>query len=259
MVLPEQAARERIDAALLAAGWHVQDLAVVNLHAGRGIAVREFPLAPGHGAADYLLYVDAQAVGVIEAKKEGTTLSGVEAQSVRYGAGLPAHLPAPIRPLPFLYESTGTETQFTNGLDPVPRSRPIFHFHKPETLARWLAAEPVFLPLVDGKPDPQSERPASLRMRLQTLPEVDETGLWPAQVRAVRNLEVSLRHDRPRALIQMATGSGKTFAAVSSVYRLIKFADASRVLFLVDRDNLGKQAEKEFQHYTTPDDGRKPR
>ncbi len=257
MVLPEQAARERIDAALEAAGWRVQDFERLNLAAGRGVAVREFPLAPPHGFADYLLYVDGQAVGVVEAKKEGTTLTGVEPQTERYGAGLPEHLPAPIRPLPFLFQSTGVETRFTNGLDPEPRSRGIFHFHKPETLARWLEAEPVFLPVIGGRPDPRSERPATLRMRIQTLPELDPTGLWPAQARAVRNLELSLRHGRPRALIQMATGSGKTFTAVSSVYRLIKYADASRVLFLVDRDNLGRQAEKEFQHYTTPDDGRK--
>jgi type I restriction enzyme R subunit len=254
MVLPEQAARVRIDAALEAAGWRVQDLDQLNLGAGRGIAVREFPLAPEHGEADYLLYVDGRAVGAVEAKKEGATLTGVEPQSARYAAGLPDHLPALIRPLPFLYQSTGVETRFTNGLDPDPRSRPVFHFHEPETLAHWLEAEPVFLPLVDGRPDPRSERPATLRMRIQTLPELDETGLWSAQTKAVRNLELSLRQDRPRALIQMATGSGKTFAAVTSVYRLIKYADASRVLFLVDRDNLGKQAEKEFQQYTTPDD-----
>jgi len=257
MALPEQVARERIDASLGQAGWLVQDHAQLNIHAGRGVAVREFPLAAGHGEADYLLYVDAQAVGVVEAKKAGDTLTGVEPQSARYSEGLPAHLPAPIRPLPFLYESTGTETRFTNGLDPDPRSREVFHFCKPETLARWLAAEPVFLPLVDGKPDPLSQRPATLRMLLQALPTLDETGLWPAQVKAVRHLEVSLRQNRPRALIQMATGSGKTFTAISSIYRLIKHADASRVLFLVDRDNLGKQAEKEFQQYTTPDDGRK--
>lgn len=257
MPLPEQVARERIDEALGPAGWLVQDFGQMNIHAGRGVAVREFPLAPGHGEADYLLYVDGQAVGVVEAKPEGTTLTGVEPQSVRYSQGLPPTLPAPIRPLPFLYESTGAETRFTNGLDPNPRSREVFHFHKPETLARWLAAEAVFLPQIDGKPDPLSQRPATLRTLLQALPTLAEAGLWPAQVKAVQNLEVSLRQDRPRALIQMATGSGKTFAAISSIYRLIKFADASRVLFLVDRDNLGKQAEKEFQQYTTPDDGRK--
>ena len=254
---PEALAREAIDAALAAAGWAVQDFAALNLHAARGVAVREFPLAPGYGFADYLLYVDAQAAGVIEAKKAGTTLSGVEPQAVKYADGLPPALPAPVRPLPFLYQSTGDETWFTNGLDPQPRSRRVFWFHKPETLADWLAAEPVFLPEIDRQPDPLSLRPASLRLRLQTFPPLDARGLRSAQATAIANLERSLRENRPRALIQMATGSGKTIATISAIYRLIKHGDATRVLFLVDRDNLGKQAYRELQAWVTPDDGRK--
>jgi type I restriction enzyme R subunit len=170
---PETIARQVIDTALEASGWAVQDFAALNLHAARGVAAREFPLAPGFGFADYLLYVDGQAVGVIEAKKAGTTLSGVEPQSAQYSEGLPANLPAAIRPLPFLYQSTGDETQFTNGLDPEPRSRRVFCFHRPETLAEWLASEPVFLPAIDGKPDPLSQRPASLRLLLQNFPSLE--------------------------------------------------------------------------------------
>lgn len=229
----------------------------MNLSAARGVAVREFPLGSGYGYADYLLYVDGEAVGILEAKKEGTTLTGVEVQSEKYAAGIPAHLPAPVRPLPFLYESTGVETRFTNRLDPDARSRAIFHMHQPETLAEWVTREPVFLPTIKGKPDPRSLRPASLRLRLRTFPSLEAKNLWPAQLKAVRNLEVSLHDGRPRALVQMATGSGKTFTAITSVYRLVKFADAKRVLFLVDRGNLGRQTLKEFQQYTTPDDGRK--
>jgi type I restriction enzyme, R subunit len=152
--------------------------------------------------------------------------------------GLP-DAPPPIQPLPFLYQSTGIETRFTNGLDPSPRSRRVFDFHRPETLADWLAAG------------------SSPRTRLHTMPPIVETGFWPAQLTAVRNLERSLREDRPRALIQMATGSGKTYTAISSIYRLIKFGGAKRVLFLVDRANLGRQALKDFQQYVAPDDGRK--
>jgi type I restriction enzyme R subunit len=254
---PEALAREAIDVALSAAGWSVQDYSALNLHAALGVAVREFPLAPGFGFADYLLYVDGQAVGVIEAKKPGTTLSGVEPQAAQYAEGLPPSLPAPIRPLPFLYQSTGDETQFTNGLDLAPRSRRVFWFHKPETLAEWLADEPVFLPEIGGKPDPLSLRPASLRLRLQTFPPLEERGLRAAQFTAIRNLEHSLRENRPRALIQMATGSGKTIATISAIYRLIKHGDAKRILFLVDRDNLGRQAYRELQAWVTPDDGRK--
>ena len=240
---PEKAARRRIDAALDTAGWQVQDVGGANIHGGRGVAIRGFRLNPGHGS-DYLLYVDGKAAGVIEAKKEGETLTGVEAQAEKYAAGLPAGLPAPLLPLPFLYQSTGIETRFTNSLDPRPRSRQLFHFHKPDTLAGWLA-------------EPGPQRPETLRARLRSMPSLDHKGLWPAQFTAVTNLEHSLAEDRPRALIQMATGSGKTFTAVTSTYRLVKFGNARRVLFLVDRANLGRQALKEFQQYSTPDDGRK--
>ena len=139
MAQPEQLAREHIDALLSAAGWHVCDTDRANLQAARGIAIREFPLKPGHGFADYLLYVDGRAAGVIEAKKEGATLSGVETQSGKYPQRLPDGLPRWHDPLPFSYQSTGVETRFTNGLDPSPRSRPVFAFHKPGLLAEWLA------------------------------------------------------------------------------------------------------------------------
>ena len=135
---PEQQARTTIDALLRAAGWHVCDADKANLHAARGVAIREFPLQSGHGFADYLLYVDGKAAGVIEAKKEGTTLTGVEIQSAKYTSGLPDHLPAWQRPLPFVYQSTGVETRFTNRLDPEPRSRPAFAFYHPETLPQRL-------------------------------------------------------------------------------------------------------------------------
>jgi type I restriction enzyme R subunit len=248
---PEQRARETIDRKLGEAGWLVQRYREINLHADRGIAATEFPGASG--PADYLLYVDRKAVGVVEAKPEGFTLSGYEVQTRRYGRDLDPGVPAPIRPLPFLYESSGSETYFTSGLDPEPRSRLVFHFHRPETLAGWLAQEPVFLPTghrLLGKP-------ASLRLRLLQMPPFERTTLWPAQFEAVRNLEKSLFEDRPRALIQMATGSGKTVMAIAAIHRMLKHAEAKRVLFLVDRSNLGRQALKEFQAFVTPDDGRK--
>jgi type I restriction enzyme, R subunit len=253
----EQEARKVIDEALVAAGWIVQDMAELNLDAALGVAVREYPLAARYGHADYLLYAGGKAAGIIEAKKAGVPLTGVEVQAEKYSKGVPKGVPAHHRPLPFLYQSTGVETRFTNLLDPEPRSRRVFCFHRPETFEEWLAEEPLWLPVKKGKPDPESERPSTLRSRLRHLPALDEAGLWPAQANAIRNLEVSLSEDRPRALIQMATGSGKTFTAVSSVYRLVKYGGAKRVLFLVDRGNLGRQALKEFQQYTAPDDGRK--
>ncbi|HRA64523.1 MAG TPA: type I restriction-modification enzyme R subunit C-terminal domain-containing protein [Caldilinea sp.] len=234
---PEAKARKQIDRMLADAGWVVQDRADFNPAAATGIAVREFPLKTGF--ADYLLLVDRMAVGAVEAKKMGTPLSGVESQSAKYSDGLPDIPPAWRKPLPFLYESTGVETFFTNGLDPDPRSRQLFAFHRAETLRVWV------------------HEAGTLRTRVLTMPDLDNRALWPVQTEAIENLERSLRDNRPRALIQMATGTGKTFTAVNFVYRLIKHAGARRVLFLVDRSNLGRQAYKEFQQFVTPDDGRK--
>lgn len=255
---PEARARQTIDALLTAAGWHICDMANANLRASTGVAIREFPLEAGHGFADYLLYVNGKACGVIEAKKEGATLSGVEVQSARYAQGLPAGLPAWRRPLPFVFESTGVETRFTNGLDPQPRARPVFAFFRPELLVQWLTYLPAPMASPSGATD-VSEAPTFLRRMQQRPPLVTEWGqggahfkLWPAQVQAITNLEASLAANKPRALIQMATGSGKTFTAISAIYRLIKFGGARRVLFLVDRGNLARQTKKEFDAWASP-------
>ncbi len=241
---PEARARVEIDKMLRAAGWEVQDRSTINLYAGRGAAVREFLLEGGQ-EADYLLFVNGKAVGAVEAKKGGSTLTGVEIQSAKYATSVPSDLDVPYRPLPFLYESTGVETQFTNTLDPDPRSRVVFAIHRPATLARWLE-EAVKNPAAP-----------TLRARLQRLPEIDATALWPAQERAIQALEESLVIDKPRAMIQMATGSGKTYTAANAAWRLVRYGGASRVLFLVDRANLGKQALGEFERFRVPGDGRK--
>jgi type I restriction enzyme R subunit len=244
--LPAEArARVEIDRQLAACGWLVQSRTELNLYAGQGVAVREFIMASGHGRADYLLFVDGKAVGAIEAKPSGTPLAGVESQSAKYAAGLPANLTALVSPLPFLYESTGDETMFTDGFDPDPRSRPVVSFHRPESLARWLRQ---WGDDADG---------GSLRARLRRLAPVGSEGLRRIQVRAIKSIEASMLHNDPRALAQMATGSGKTFMAANLAYRLVSTADAERVLFLVDRANLGRQTLREFQQFATPDDGRK--
>jgi len=240
MIAPEAQARQNIDTQLSACGWVIQDRKDLNLSAERGVAVREYPLETG--VADYLLFVDRKAVGVIEAKAEGIPLAAVADQAASYTLGLPEQIPHVSLPLPFMYESTGVETFFRDNRDPEPRSRRIFAFHRPETLVDWLAQ-------ID-----------TLRCRLCRMPEqfpLPTANLWQAQVKAITNLEQSFAADRPRALIQMATGSGKTFTAVNFVHRLIKHARARRVLFLVDRNNLGRQAFKEFDQFVTPDDGRK--
>ncbi len=245
---PEDKAREVIDDMLKKSGWHVSDYKDANIYSCRGVVIRNFPLKTGHGFADYLFYIDGKAAGVIEAKKAGSTLSGVEIQSHKYKHGLPDSLPSWHTPLPFAYESTGEETQFTNGLDPDSRSRRVFSFHRPETLAELLTGEAS----VDRAADASVPFNATLRYKLRGIPPLIEEGLWSAQITAIKNLEKSLAENRPRALIQMATGSGKTFTAVNFIYRLIKFGGAKRVLFLVDRANLGRQTLKEFQQFQSP-------
>jgi type I restriction enzyme, R subunit len=246
----EQRARVLIDRYLADAGWSVQDRSDTNLFASQGVAVREVIMAPGHGRADYLLYVDQKTVGVIEAKPEGTPLSGVEWQSAMYAEGLPAdvRLKALTKDgrLPFVFESAGSETHFTNGFDPDPRARRIFAFPRPETLARILRD-------VDADEDHPT-----WRAKVRTMPPLVTEGLRPAQVDAIGGIERSLAEQRfSRSLVQMATGAGKTYTAVTECYRLLNYAGFRRVLFLVDRNNLGDQTLREFQNYTTPDDGRR--
>ncbi|MCX6878326.1 MAG: DEAD/DEAH box helicase family protein, partial [Verrucomicrobia bacterium] len=238
---PEQRARQQIDAQLVACGWVVQDFRQFNPAAGRGIALREAPLKSG--TCDYLLLVDRKAVGVNEAKMEGTLLSGVAEQSGHYAENLPDFIQSD-RPgsLPFLYESTGVETFFRDARDPAPRSRRVFSFHRPETLAAWAVA------------------PNTLRRRLTEMPVAHpllKTGMRNCQFEGNTALEQSFVRDDPRSLVQMATGAGKTYLACCFTYRLIKFAGAKRVLFLVDRANLGRQAVAEFQQFTAPDTNRK--
>ena len=235
---PEQSARRNIDKMLEAAGWHIQNYAERDTDAALGVAVREYQLRANQ-RADYLLFIGGVAIGVIEAKAEGATLSGALQQAERYRANLPDELPNRTRFF-FSYASTGIETYFRDIRDPDSRSRPVFTFHTPEALANAF------------------NQPRTLRERLKDdLPPLEKGSLRDCQFEAITELEKSLAESRPRALIQMATGSGKTHAAVSSAYRLIKFANVKRVLFLVDRRNLGKQTHSEFQAYTTPDDGRK--
>jgi type I restriction enzyme, R subunit len=235
---PEQIARDQIDKRLAEAGWIVQDKRAIDFSAGLGIAVREYQT--DIGPADYVLFVAAKAVGVIEAKPNdwGHKITMVEEQSGSYAAATLKWVNNK-EPLPFVYESTGIITRFTDGRDPKPRSREVFTFHRPVTMAGWLS------------------KPTSLRSRLQTIPPLGHFGLRDCQITAIENLENSFKDDRPRALVQMATGSGKTYTAITSIYRFLKYADAKRVLFLVDTKNLGEQAEQEFMAYLPDDDNRK--
>lgn len=233
---PEQLARDKIDQQLRAAGWEVQAKNKTNLRAATGVAIREYQTEVG--PVDYALFVNAQPVGLIEAKREeeGYRLSTIEEQSSGYAQAAWKYVGNQL--IPFIYESTGTLTRFTDQRDPKPRARIVFSFHRPETMEAWLKQD------------------KSLRARLHQLPDLNPAGLRPAQIKAIENLEVSFKENRPRALIQMATGAGKTFTAATFVYRLLKHAKAKRILFLVDTKNLGEQAEQEFMKYQPSDDNR---
>jgi type I restriction enzyme R subunit len=242
---PEQKARDTIDALLVQAGWIVQSAKKIDLNAGLGIAVREYPTKVG--PADYALFVDKKALGIVEAKKKDLAfkITEVEQQTEGYAAAKLKWVNNE-EPLPFLYESTGIITRFTDARDPKPRSREVFNFHRPETLKEWLA------------------QGTSLRERLQHLPILNpnhlpakELHLRDCQEITIVNLEESFKDARPRSLVQMATGSGKTYAAITSIYRLLKHAKAARILFLVDTKNLGEQAEQEMMSYVPIDDNRK--
>lgn len=234
-----------IDTLLQECGFILQDKSEFNRLAKAqgaqvsGVAVREFVMNDG-SKADYLLFIEGKACGVIEAKKEGVALSGTHAQSKHYATHLPAHLKAWQAPLPFLYESNGVEIFFTDLREPNSRARRVFAFHTPQTLLDRLNSTP-------------------LRERLTALPKIPlcTEQLRPCQTEAIQALESSLALSKPRALIQMATGAGKTFTACNFVSRLFMHAQARRVLFLVDRSNLGEQAKKEFDNFRLPQDRRK--
>jgi type I restriction enzyme R subunit len=233
----EQQARDQIDKKLIQAGWVIQDKKRLNLYESLGVAVRE--MDTDTGPADYMLFIDGKACGVLEAKREGKNLGEVYLQSRRYSISKTKNLMRWGDVLPFTYEATNVEIRFCDQRDPTPRSRHLFHFHQPQTLLNWLKLKDT------------------LRARLQNLPALPTLDLRVCQIDAITGLEDSFYKSKPRSLLQMATGAGKTFTAVTECYRLAKYAKAKRILFLVDRGNLGRQALKEFQQYTVPDDGRK--
>lgn len=240
---PEQIARDNIDRQLIACGWIIQSKSKINLNAGIGVAVREYSTEVG--PADYVLFVDGKPVGIIEAKREeeGHKMTVHEDQAEDYATAKLKYLNN--EKLPFVYLSTGEVTTLTDFRDPKPRGRNVFTFNRPETLRNWL------------------KKTKSVRAALQDLDNLPEDGLRDCQINAITNLEKSFKQNKPRALIQMATGSGKTFTAITSVYGLLKLKDDNnnnvvrRILFLVDTKNLGEQAEQEFMSYLPNDDNRK--
>ena len=234
---PEAKAREQIDKKLQESGWVIQDIKTLNLTVALGVAVREFQTSTG--PVDYALFVDGVPVGVAEAKKDekGEVLTGVEGQSGRYANSRFKWVNQEYR-IRFAYEATGKLVRFTDYADIKCRSRKIFSFHRPETLKRWL------------------NESDTVRNNLKQLPPLDEAGFRKCQIKAIRGLDDSFANNRPHALVQMATGAGKTFTAITAAYRLLKYGRMNRILFLVDTRSLGEQAEREFLAYKPNDDPR---
>jgi len=236
-MLPEEKARQLIDNKLEKAGWVIQDLNEVNPSASLGVAVREYPTSTG--PVDYALFVDGKPVGVVEAKKDdvGANITTVENQSGRYANSKFKYINYEYS-IRFAYEATGVLTRFTDYADDKYRSRSVFSFHRPETLQSLL-----------GQSD-------TIRNNMKHFPEFDTTGFRKCQITAIQNLDQSFAENRPKALVQMATGAGKTFTAITAAYRLLKYGKMKRILFLVDTKSLGEQAEREFLAYTPNDDNR---
>ena len=234
---PEEKSRLAIDKKLVESGWAVQDLKALNLSVSLGVAVREFPTDTG--PVDYALFVEGVPVGVIEAKKsdEGGNITTVEGQSSRYATSSFKWVKGEYR-IRFAYEATDKLTRFTDYDDVKYRSRTVFSFHRPETLNALL------------------KQPDTVRNNMKHFPVFDSTGFRKCQIVAIENLDKSFADNRPKALVQMATGAGKTFTAITAAYRLLKYGKMNRILFLVDTKGLGEQAEREFLAYRPTDDNR---
>jgi len=234
---PEDKARVTIDKKLIESGWTIQDVKSLNLSASLGIAVREFPTSTG--PVDYALFLEGIPVGVIEAKKSelGENITSVESQSARYATSTFKWIKNEYR-IRFAYEATDKLTRFTDYDDIKYRSRTVFSFHRPETLLALL------------------KQPDTIRNNMKRFPEFDPTGFRKCQITAIENLDASFADNRPKALVQMATGAGKTFTAITAAYRLLKYGKMNRILFLVDTKGLGEQAEREFLAYRPTDDPR---
>ena len=176
--------------------------------------MREFPT--NTGPVDYALFIEGAPVGVVEAKKdeEGQALTDVETQSSRYANSQFKWVKREYK-VRFAYEATGELVRFTDYADLKYRSRKVFSFHRPETLKRWLA------------------EPDTVRNNLKRIPQLEESGFRKCQISAIHGLDTSFSENRPRALVQMATGAGKTFTAITAAYRLLKYGRMNRILFLV--------------------------
>lgn len=230
---PEEKARVKIDQMFEDAGWKVVDRDFYSPTI-TAAAIRE-GLLEGNREADYFLFLNGKAVGVLEAKRKEVNVASdwVSDQAVRYTRYVPKCYQAFARPLPFIYLSNGENTYFRDCRIEDSDLEEINRIHTPKEMVKML-----------GINDPYAG-----------LPTLKKKGLRDCQYEAITELENSFRAGQNRALIVLATGAGKTYTACLAAYRFLAYTPMKRILFLVDRNNLGKQAEGEFGMFRLTENG----
>ncbi len=230
---PEEKARIKIDQWLTDAGWKVINRDEFESNSS-AVAVRE-GLLQGNKEADYFLFINGKAIGILEAKREEIDAASdmVCEQVETYAKSVPSCYTAYMKPIPFLYTSNGKDFYFRDFRDPDSAYEPIAVMHKPKKLVEMLGIEDPFA----------------------GLPTLNPKGLRDCQFEAITELEKSFRTGQNRALMVLATGAGKTYTACLASYRMLAYTPMRRVLFLVDRNNLGKQAETEFGTFRLTENG----
>lgn len=230
---PEQIAREKIDRMMAEAGWAVVDRDHYSPEIS-AVAVEE-GIMEGNHEADYLLFINGKAFGVLEAKREEVDVTSpvVCEQAEFYTKSVPSWCPAWHEPLPLAYVSNGKDLYFRDLRDQEGTYQPLKSIHTPKQITKLLGITDYYA----------------------ALPNLQKRGLRDCQYVAITELEKSFRAGQDRALMVLATGAGKTYTACLATYRMLNYTPMKRVLFLVDRNNLGKQAEGEFGTFRLTESG----
>ncbi len=230
---PEEKARQKIDQWFAEAGWKVINREDYEPTC-TAVAIRE-GLLKGNLEADYFLFINGKAVGVLEAKREDIDALSDKVcdQATLYAKSVPPIYQTYQNPLPFIFTSNGKELYFCD-------------FRKQEQSFKQIMAIPTPYELV---------KQLGISDSFAGLPTLQKKGLRDCQYEAVTELEKSFRAGQNRALMVLATGAGKTYTACLAAYRLLSYTPMRRILFLVDRNNLGKQAEGEFGTFRLTENG----
>ena len=230
---PEEKARQKIDQWFIDAGWEVINRDEYEPTC-TAVAIRE-GLLKGNLEADYFLFINGKAVGVLEAKREETDAfsSKVCEQAALYARSVPNIYQTYQKPLPFIFTSNGKELYFCDFREQDHYFKQIMTIPTPHELVKKLGINDYFA----------------------GLPTLRKKGLRDCQYEAITELENSFRAGQKRALMVLATGAGKTYTACLAAYRMLSYTPMRRVLFLVDRNNLGKQAEGEFGTFRLTENG----